>query len=428
MSNFKVGFAKRDITPETERQTIYHRSGSLDDTKTPIRDRLFARATAFRSGNQISVWVTTDLLCVGSKLREAVTARLNRRGVQSDKIALCATHTHTSPTVVKFHGVDPTPESYLRYAESQIADAVFEALASVRPARISFGKANVDLSVNRRQIGRMSEINDINSPTGLVDNEVIVAVVELEGEQKSGVLFNYAAHSLAMSRNRSQISADYPGRAVRYLEGEGGFGFAQFLQGCAGNLNIKFHGDEEEADMAGKWLGQAVLGAAASAEPSASSEVCMVTETVRLPWGEIASKEEAMQAMSAKPDDRRTVEWARGVIQAHDENSISPHAEVIVQAAKIGDAVFVALPGEVFVEIGLAIKRAADVEDCFVVAYSNNCEVGYIPTAAAFSEGGYEVDSAPHYYGLFRLSPECERIMVDAGLGAVRSVLEGEAT
>ena len=72
---------------------------------------------------------------------------------------------------------------------------------------------------------------------------------------------------------------------------------------------------------------------------------------------------------------------------------------------RIGDAVLVALPGEVFLEIGLAIKQQAGPEHVFVVAYSNNCEIGYIPTAAAFPEGGYEVDAAPYYYGLFQLSP-----------------------
>jgi hypothetical protein len=89
---------------------------------------------------------------------------------------------------------------------------------------------------------------------------------------------------------------------------------------------------------------------------------------------------------------------------------------------RVGDAVFVALPGEVFLEIGLEIKRRAGVEPLFVAAYSNNDEIGYVPTAAAFSEGGYEVDTAPYYYGLFQLSPECEDIIVDAAIRAVKKV------
>jgi len=113
---------------------------------------------------------------------------------------------------------------------------------------------------------------------------------------------------------------------------------------------------------------------------------------------------------------------ASAVLRAYARNEVRPYAEVLVQAMRLGEAVFVALPGEVFLEIGTAIRRAAGVDNLFIVAYSNNDEIGYIPTRVAFFEGGYEVDSAPYYYGLFQLSPDCERIVVDAAVQAARSV------
>jgi hypothetical protein len=199
---------------------------------------------------------------------------------------------------------------------------------------------------------------------------------------------------------------------------------AQFLQGCAGNANVKVHGDEEQATLVGRRLAEAVLGASRAARPSGTSHLRMVTHTVRLPWGKIHTAEEARALLEKKgKQDRRTADWAEAVCRAHERGSIKPCAEVIVQAMRVGDGVFVALPGEVFLEIGLAIKQRASVENLFVAAYANSCEVGYIPTAAAFSEGGYEVDVAPYYYGLFQLSPDCEKILVDSALKAVQSVL-----
>ncbi len=59
-----------------------------------------------------------------------------------------------------------------------------------------------------------------------------------------------------------------------------------------------------------------------------------------------------------------------------------------------------------------------------MVAYANNGESGYIPAAAAFSEGQYEVDAAPYYVGLFQLSPECERLMVQAALRVIERVTQ----
>lgn len=425
MISLEIGYAKTDITPQSGRQTIYHRSGQLDDEKTPVRDMLYARATAFRGKDAAAIWVTADLLCVDTRLRNRVAYRLKPHGVAPEAVALSATHTHTAPTVTPFHGVDPTPEDYLTFLEDRLVHVALEALRSAGPAQVSFGKSSADLSVNRREIGRIAQINNINSPSGLVDKDVTVAVIEMMDDARKGALFNYAAHPLTMSRDNPQISADYPGRAVECLEVEGGLAFAQFLQGCAGDVNVKVHGDDQEAIMTGRWLAQSVLEAVESAEPSGSPILRSACETVRLPWAKIPTREEARRALeqaALKPQDRSAVEWAKKLCRAVEAGEVAPHAEVTAQALRVHDGVFVALPGEVFAEIGLAIKRQAGVRNLFVAAYSNNCEIGYIPTGKAFSEGGYEVDQAPFYYGLFRLSPECEKILVEAGLRTIRRV------
>ncbi|MEW6356093.1 MAG: neutral/alkaline non-lysosomal ceramidase N-terminal domain-containing protein [Planctomycetota bacterium] len=422
MSEIKIGFAKTDITPQTQRQTIYHKRGTLDDAKTSVRDRLFARATAFRSNDEGAVWMTVDLLCVDTRLRNAVVAKLAAKGISPDHVALCATHTHTAPTVVPFHSIEATPAAYLRSLEEKMLEAALGALESAKPAEIHFGRSTVDLSVNRREIGRMAEINSINSPTGLVDPEVNTAVICMKDDMRTGLLFNYGAHPLTMSKRNPQISADYPGRAVEYLETKWEAAHAQFLQGCCGNANVKVHGEEQEAVMVGTWLAQAVLAGLSGATQSLSSDLRMATRTVRLPWGKMATAEAAAALATAHPNDKRTAEWADAIRHAYTSGPVADHAEVIVQAMHLGDAVFVALPGEVFLEIGLAIKKQAGVDHVFVVANANSCEIGYIPTAAAFPEGGYEIDSAPYYYGLFQLSPDCEEIIVGSALEAVKDV------
>jgi len=49
----------------------------------------------------------------------------------------------------------------------------------------------------------------------------------------------------------------------------------------------------------------------------------------------------------------------------------------------------VGLPGEVFVDLGLAIKRASPFATTLVVELCNDAP-GYIPTRKAFAEGSYE--------------------------------------
>jgi hypothetical protein len=54
---------------------------------------------------------------------------------------------------------------------------------------------------------------------------------------------------------------------------------------------------------------------------------------------------------------------------------------------RIGRVRWISLPGEPFVETGLALKQAgAD----FVVGYANGY-LGYFPIRSAYDQGGYEV-------------------------------------
>jgi hypothetical protein len=60
-----------------------------------------------------------------------------------------------------------------------------------------------------------------------------------------------------------------------------------------------------------------------------------------------------------------------------------------LQAIAVGDAAFVAAPGELFVEMGLAIKKASPFRKTFVVGLANGY-LGYMPTDEAQRRGGYE--------------------------------------
>ena len=60
------------------------------------------------------------------------------------------------------------------------------------------------------------------------------------------------------------------------------------------------------------------------------------------------------------------------------------------QALRAGSLCLVFLPGEEFVETGLAIRDQSGFDYTFVAAY-NDLTPSYVPDATAFDEGGYEV-------------------------------------
>ena len=70
-----------------------------------------------------------------------------------------------------------------------------------------------------------------------------------------------------------------------------------------------------------------------------------------------------------------------------------PH-EVEVQVITLGNEVaWIALPGEIFVELGLAIKQSSPFRHTFITELANG-SIGYIPNQPAYLEGNYEVISA----------------------------------
>ena len=60
-----------------------------------------------------------------------------------------------------------------------------------------------------------------------------------------------------------------------------------------------------------------------------------------------------------------------------------------VCALRIGDLGMVSLPGEMFCEFGLEIKKRSAAAHTVVIELANDA-LGYFPTRKAFGEGGYE--------------------------------------
>ena len=83
-------------------------------------------------------------------------------------------------------------------------------------------------------------------------------------------------------------------------------------------------------------------------------------------------------------------------------------AMVAFAVARLGDVAFVGLGGEVFNEIGKAIKASSPFPHTLVVTDGKG-GAGYLPIKEAYPEGGYEVDSS-------RFGPEAAEKVVQESL------------
>jgi hypothetical protein len=99
-----------------------------------------------------------------------------------------------------------------------------------------------------------------------------------------------------------------------------------------------------------------------------------------------------------------------------------PEFPMEVQVLRIGDLALVAHAAETFTEIGQAIKEGSPAPHTLFAGYSNGC-VGYVPTARAHAEGGYEVEQAPLAYrvsGTF--DPSCAEAVTERSIQLVASL------
>ena len=93
---------------------------------------------------------------------------------------------------------------------------------------------------------------------------------------------------------------------------------------------------------------------------------------------------------------------------------------VEVHAISIGtDFAIVCLPGEVFVELGMAIKGASPFRTTMIVELSNCSETCYIPTRAAYAQGSYEVTNST-------VKPGSGEMLVEAALALLRQAASAE--
>ncbi|HEX2038002.1 MAG TPA: hypothetical protein VHS99_27835, partial [Chloroflexota bacterium] len=279
------------------------------------------------------------------------------------------------------------------------------------------------------------------NPEGVVDREVLVVRLDRASQEAAeplAVLFRYTCHATAMGAQNYQITADYPGAAAAFVEGAyGGRTVALFLQGCTGDVRphlISAQGAFRSAtweELAG--LGRAVGGAAvAAAEQSrpvvppddapGGAELAVAGRIVDLPSAPLQPGDELSHALDAGrwPDGRPVTEaerhWAGRVLEALRDGREPEGVPAEVQVFRLGEQWLVCLPGEVFVEIGWrvrdAVAGAAGVPAAQVVvaAYANG-NVGYVPTAAAIPEGGYEVTAYRHAGRLAGYAPQAEEIL-----------------
>ncbi len=439
-SRIKVGTATLDITPPLGVSMI----GYFNDRKArEAHDALAARALVADNGARRLAVVVCDVCVLERPETDAAKALIEKEcGIAKQDVMICATHTHTGPATTGFPGIPiHKADEYCQWLSVRIADAVCMAAQRTEEALLGFGAGCEPTQVfNRRFVMKDGSVRmnpghrnpDIVRPAGPVDPDAWVLAFRRPdhpagSDGLQAVLANYALHYVGGgpgSKDQYALSADYFTDFCRVLQRMIGRPLWTALSnGCCGDIN--------NVDVNAAYLEKRAYRQRERVATILAAEVMKVLEKMVFvgddPKGLPFAAEMSTLKLQRRQPSEQQLKTAEEFLRSDPNGATTKHVyarqwlnmrehpvkedETYISAMRFGDLALVGLPGEVFVELGLAIKRRSPFRKTMVLELANDW-IGYVPTKRAFEEGSYETDLA---YSS-RSQPEAGDLMVEEAL------------
>jgi hypothetical protein len=420
---FRAGAAAVDVTP---REFPLNMPGGFSaNVAEKAHDPLFARALVMDDGKVKVAMVLVDSLGAGPEVvDEAKVIAAEATGMAVEKMMICSTHTHSGPPSNAREGA-AAAVAYRKLLVQGLADSIIKAHGALRPALAGAAvEALPDEVFNRRwylkegkmplnPFGRLDRVKMnpgtnpevLERPAGPTDPDITILSVQDSKRQPLALWANYSLHYVGGAPG-GQISADYFGEFARLMpsriRGDEGF-VAMMSNGTSGDINnIPFKVTrpprepfeqirivaQKAADTA--WLAYRKIG-----KHEGGVKLGMEQREVTLAYRKPSEQEVAEAKAVLAVKDKAAIEkmprlaqnYARGTVSAAER--VEKSLAVKVQAIRVGELVICCIPFEVFVEIGLELKKRSPFARTMVVGLAN-ARHGYLPTPEQHRLGGYE--------------------------------------
>ncbi|MBU4198697.1 MAG: neutral/alkaline non-lysosomal ceramidase N-terminal domain-containing protein [Verrucomicrobia bacterium] len=434
----KTGYGYADITPQRS-MPLCGFAARCDAPFSGIDDPLYVRALAVEDRDQTVVLLTYDLLALGpeihAEIQTALESLAQSRSIRPEWV-LCATHTHSAPAAIILLGCGTIQRDYWETLVPASRAAAEMALNALRPARVRWTiRSLTEHSYNRRHVltdGRVVMTRRPDTPvrkTGPIWERMLMVRFDDDHDRGIAGIASWAAHPVTVGS--ANVTADFPGELCRRLAVQHGFPFL-YLQGACGNLNPVFEEmtrsqmlknvdsilDEitdvswpHAAGQAGehRFSRQSLeLAYGPLPTPQALHSMCAGMEQVAQTGdGPDPIMKTLADILNVPPGQRPEPGMARhiaGILQHWCEltqplvaqNAIAP-CRLETAAWQIGEVIFAFAAAELFVETAIALQHEFAEQVVNTVSCLSPL-VGYLPTAEAMAEGGYEAVYAYRFY------------------------------
>lgn len=356
-------------------------------------------------------------------------------GTDPARVAVHALHQHDAPgcdftaeAIIKelgMQGYTRFDGEFHRAVIARAADAIRAGLPKAQPVtHFSYGESQVkDVASNRRverlsngAVGRMRgsscKVEELRAmPEGVIDP--VVSVLSFWNNSNPVAVFSsYACHPQSYYR-LGIPSPDFPGIA-RFIRGQDvNAALHVHFNGAGGNVAAGKYNDGAQSNrmQLAVRLASAMREAFEHAQrsPLSAADVAWLSEPVSLPVAAHLNEADLIEKLMSTS--------AKGYISYADQLAwlrwTKQGNRIDVTCLKIGDTRMLHLPGELFVEYQLAAKAMRPDLHVMMAAYGQYGP-GYIGTAAAYPEGGYETGPSAS-----SVAPEVETVL----MGAMKKLL-----
>jgi neutral ceramidase len=374
-----AGFAKVSITPSLSSNEDNITKGIFKyvplagygdrngKPSTGVHDSIFVKAVALKTGLRTIVFISTDLLINPPNITDSVVALLGRKGIIREQLFFSATHSHSS---LGGWGSGYVGELFAgrenKYLEKwlvvQITESVTQSISDLKPARIGSASFNAGIYTQNRLIGEAGTKND----------DFNFICIEQPGKRRA-IIGSFSAHATTLDDVNMEISADYPGYWARSIE-KTTSSLALF---CAGSTGSQSPVGEGSGFDKSKFIGEAL-----------ADSLIMHMKDIKLSDKVVFS---ALSLKMALPEYHMRLTTKTNLTSFLSGKLMPLPKNVYLQAARIGDLIWITTPADFSGEYALQIKNSLAMKGFRSnITSFNGTYVGYIIPGRYFYLNEYE--------------------------------------
>ena len=411
----KAGFSRVDVTPPlgTYLSGYFH-----DRYAKGIIDPLYLNAIALSDGDETAVIITADFVGI----REAYATPIRKRiaehtGLNPDNIIVTALHQHTSIALRDDPGGKNNvvyDKAYLDVLYRKFCDVAKMAIDDMSEATLALAEKEAieQISFVRRFLMKDGTVKTHASkdpnmvrPAGDPDNTVRLLKFVREGKNDIA-LVNFSTHPDTVKGEL--YSADWPGYTRNYVEEDFEGVSCILVNGAQGDTNHTnyTYGTRGPGGVHAKYMARVITDTLKEIwdkteqvnDIKINAGVDFVYQMTRLDGAELYDDCNAkLKAVNDGTLPLSVLDYVGGkggagrIVRMRTDPLFR---KVPVSVISLGKINFVGFGGEPFTHYATAVREALPEKYIVAVCSANGYE-GYLPTEAAFSEGGYEASSSP---------------------------------